>query len=202
MALTRRQREVLDVIRDFIARNGYSPSLEEIGKSLGLSSVATVHKHVTHLVAKGYARRVWNQNRSIEPTIGPESPWAAVVPVAGLLAAGAPIGAVPDGGTTLVSADLAPDGKRVHALRVAGDSLLSAGMRDGDLVIVEERTEACDGETVVAILDEGGAAVATLRRDGDTSWLEGHEDEPTPLSSARVEVRCVVLGLVRRYSKP
>ena len=70
MALTRRQREVLDVIRQFIASNGYSPSLEEIGKALGLSSVATVHKHVTHLVEKGHVRRVWNQNRSIDVVDG------------------------------------------------------------------------------------------------------------------------------------
>ena len=66
MALTRRQREVLDVIREFIEANGYSPSLEEIGGTLGLTSVATVHKHITHLVEKGFVRRVWNQNRSIE----------------------------------------------------------------------------------------------------------------------------------------
>ena len=66
MALTRRQRQVLDVIRDFIDRNGYSPSLGEIGDELGLSSVATVHKHVSHLVQKGFVKRAWNQNRSIE----------------------------------------------------------------------------------------------------------------------------------------
>jgi repressor LexA len=64
MALTRRQRQVLDVIRDFIERQGYSPSLEEIGAELGLSSVATVHKHVSLLVDKGFVQRSWNQNRS------------------------------------------------------------------------------------------------------------------------------------------
>jgi repressor LexA len=202
MALTRRQREVLDVIRDFIATNGYSPSLEEIGKSLGLSSVATVHKHVTHLVAKGYARRVWNQNRSVELTAGPEEPRVAVVPVSGLLTAGAPVVTAPEGDTALVGADLVPDGGKVHALRVAGDSLLRAGMRAGDLVIVEERAEAKDGETVIAILKDGAAAVAVLRSDGEGVWLESAEGEPRPLSPARFDVRCVVLGLVRRYSKP
>jgi repressor LexA len=202
MALTRRQREVLDVIHDFIATNGYSPSLEEIGKSLGLSSVATVHKHVTHLVAKGYARRVWNQNRSVELTAGPEAPRVAVVPVSGLLAAGAPVVTAPEGGTTLVAADLVPDGAEVHALRVAGDSLLQAGMRDGDLVIVEERAEARDGETVVAIVKEGAVAVATLRRDENSSWLESLEGQPKPLAQVRFDIRYVVLGLVRRYSKP
>jgi repressor LexA len=202
MALTRRQREALDVIRDFISRNGYSPSLEEIGKALNLSSVATVHKHVTHLVAKGFARRVWNQNRSIELTGGPDALAPASVPVAGLLAAGAPIVTVPDGGTTMIPADLAPEGRKLHALRVAGDSLLPAGMRDGDLVVVEERADAGDGETVVAILGGGGAVVATMRREGDRSWLEGAEDKAMPLSPGRAEVRGVLLGLVRRYGKP
>jgi repressor LexA len=202
MALTRRQREVLDVIRDFIATNGYSPSLEEIGKTLGLSSVATVHKHVTHLVSKGYARRVWNQNRSVELTEGPEAPRAAVVPISGLLAAGAPIVTVPDGGTAVVGADIVMNGGKVYALRVAGDSLHQAGMRDGDLVIVEERTEASDGETVIAFPKEGGAMVATLRRDADHSWLEGEDGGTKPASPARFDIRCVVRGLVRRYAKP
>ena len=84
MALTRRQRDVLEVIRAFIARHGYSPSLEEIGHALGLSSVATVHKHVSHLVEKGLVRRVWNQNRSIdlvdEPR-GPDATGAACIPL-------------------------------------------------------------------------------------------------------------------------
>ncbi|MBZ5638012.1 MAG: transcriptional repressor LexA [Acidobacteriia bacterium] len=202
MALTRRQREVLDVIREFIGTNGYSPSLEEIGKSLGLSSVATVHKHVSHLVAKGYARRIWNQNRSIELTPGPEVPLARSVPVVGLLAAGVPIVTVPDGGTVVIAAGLAPEGLKAHALRVVGDSLLPAAMRDGDLVIVEERVEAADGETVVAILDESRSAVATLRRDRDRTWLEAHPGEPLTVSPARVEIRGVLLGLVRRYPKP
>ena len=200
MALTRRQREVVDVIRDFISRNEYSPSLEEIGKALGLSSVATVHKHVTHLVAKGYARRVWNQNRSIELTGGPD---AAVlgVPVTGLLAAGAPIVTVPDGGTTLVPGDFTAEGRKAVAFRVSGDSLLHAGMRDGDLAVVEERGEARDGESVVAMRD-GAAAVATFRRDGERSWLEHGEGNLAEPLQGPFEVRGVLLGLVRRYPKP
>jgi len=202
MALTRRQREVLDVIREFIGRNGYSPSLEEVGKALGLSSVATVHKHVTHLVTKGYARRVWNQNRSIELTPGPDRPASAALPVAGLLAAGAPIVTVPDGGTTPVPADLAPDGRKVHVLRVAGDSLVSAGMLDGDLVVVEERSEARDGETVIAVAVGGGASVSRFRREGDRIWLETGGESDVALDPARVEVKGVLVGLVRRYSNP
>ncbi len=200
MALTRRQREVVDVIRDFISRNGYSPSLEEIGKALGLSSVATVHKHVTHLVAKGYARRVWNQNRSIELTSGPDAA-AQGVPVTGLLAAGAPIVTVPDGGTTLVPQDFVPEGRRLVALRVSGESLLPAGMRDGDLAVVEDRPNARDGESVVALLG-GAAAVGVFRQDGERTWLETAEQGNGDRAPAPFEVHGVLLGLERRYSKP
>ena len=95
MALTRRQREVLDVIRSFIERNGYSPSLEEIGAELGLSSVATVHKHVSHLVQKGHVRRLWNQNRSIEPVEPADGGAGAVrLQLCGSIAAGLPLEAV------------------------------------------------------------------------------------------------------------
>lgn len=201
MALTRRQREVLDVIRDFIARNGYSPSLEEIGKALALSSVATVHKHVTHLVAKGYVRRVWNQNRSIELTAGPDATGAFNAPVIGLLAAGAPIVTVPDGGVVLLPPDLVPGDCKVHALRVAGDSLEPIGMRDGDLVVVEERQEAREGETVIACLDGGVVTVATFHREGNRVRLEGDKGDPLPLSEERFDVRGIVIGLVRRYSR-
>ena len=94
MALTRRQREVYDVIRGFIETNGYSPSLEEIGGTLGLSSVATVHKHISHLVEKGFVRRVWNQNRSIE--LAEDGRGKALdLPLVGTIAAGIPLEALP-----------------------------------------------------------------------------------------------------------
>ena len=94
MALTRRQHQVLDVIRHFIDHNGYSPSLEEIGAELNLSSVATVHKHVSHLVQKGFVRRAWNQNRSIEIVDEASAPGAVQVRLAGTIAAGLPYDAV------------------------------------------------------------------------------------------------------------
>ena len=95
MALTRRQRQVLDVIRDFIDTHGYSPSLEEIGGELDLSSVATVHKHVSHLVQKGFVRRSWNQNRSIE-IASDNGAGAVLLPLSGTIAAGYPLEAVSD----------------------------------------------------------------------------------------------------------
>ena len=93
MALTRRQREIYDYIREFVDEQGYSPSLEEIGEAFGLSSVATVHKHVQHLVEKGYLRKAWNRSRSVEP-VEQEGAGSVELPLLGVVAAGAPIEAI------------------------------------------------------------------------------------------------------------
>jgi len=127
MALTRRQREILDFIQGFIAQHGYSPSLEEIGANFRLSSVATVHKHVQHLVEKRLLTKGRNRSRSIEPTDVPLSPMPEV-PLLGVVAAGAPIEAVQVAETTLVPGDMLPRSGRCFALRVRGDSMVGEGI--------------------------------------------------------------------------
>ena len=119
MALTRRQREVLDVIRDLLELRGYSPSLEEIGAELGLSSVATVHKHVTLLCDKGYLRRAWNQNRSIE-LVEFDKGASVRLPLSGTIAAGRPLEAIPTDESICVPADMVRDRSRSYVLRVQG----------------------------------------------------------------------------------
>jgi repressor LexA len=118
MALTRRQREVLDVVQEFIAKNGYSPSLEEIGSTLGLSSVATVHKHVTHLVEKGLVRRVWNQNRSIELCDPGEGKKSVDLPLVGTISAGKPVEAIENVEKFSVPADMVAGRGKLFVLRV------------------------------------------------------------------------------------
>jgi repressor LexA len=199
--LTRRQHEVLEVIRGFIAENGYSPSLEEIGARLQLSSVATVHKHVSHLVQKGYARRAWNQNRSIELVDERETPSALRLPLSGTIAAGAPLEAVPVTESLAVPADMVRDPAHTFALRVRGDSMVDEQIRDGDFILVEQRRAARDGETVVALIDEAEATLKRLRRDGSTVRLEPANASMTPivLSAERVRVQGVVVGVLRKY---
>lgn len=184
MALTRRQREVLNVIQEFITTNGYSPSLEEIGSALGLSSVATVHKHVTHLVEKGLVRRVWNQNRSIE-IVESGAGHSVALPLAGTLAAGRPLDPKPTTETVLVPADMVAGRAKPFALRVQGDSMNDEQIRHGDLVIVEDRKTASEGETVVAVVN---GSEATVRR-----WHDGAG------SVERVELQGVLVGVIRRY---
>ena len=134
MALTRRQREIYDFIRQFVAEQGYSPSLEEIGQAFELSSVATVHKHVQHLVEKGFLRKAWNRSRSVEPIEEPRAE-AVPLPLLGVVAAGAPIEAIEVPETIDVPRDLVPRSGRSFVLRVRGHTdtsgeQLGAGRRD------------------------------------------------------------------------
>lgn len=201
MALTRRQREVLDVIQEFLTRNRYSPSLEEIGRALGLSSVATVHKHVSHLVAKGLVKRSWNQNRSIELVDGGIAEGSVLLPLVGTIAAGAPIEAVPTTETIAVCPDMISDGKATYVLRVSGESMIGEQIRDGDYVVVEECRTAGDGETVVALVDGHDATLKRFYREGPNVRLQPANPamRALVLAADRVQVQGVVVGLIRKY---
>jgi len=200
VALTRRQREVFDVIRDFIETNGYSPSLEEIGGTLGLSSVATVHKHISHLVEKGFVRRVWNQNRSIELAEGGRGK-ALDLPLVGTIAAGDPLEALPTLETITVPADMVAGKGRTFVLKIKGESMIGEQIREGDYVIIEERQVARDGETVVALVDGSDATLKRIYREGATVRLQPSHPTMAPIvvAAERVSVQGVVVGLIRKY---
>lgn len=201
MALTRRQRQVLDVVRNFIDENGYSPSLEEIGTELGLSSVATVHKHVSHLVEKGFMRRAWNQNRSIELVDSAQSAGAVQLALAGTIAAGHPLEAVATAEGIGVPSDMVRDPSNSYVLRVQGDSMINEQIRDGDLVVVERRNAARDGETVVALIDGSEATLKRLFHDGPQVRLEPANPQMQPIivPADRLQVQGVVVGVIRKY---
>ncbi len=201
MALTRRQREIYDFICNFVTEKGYSPSLEEIGAHFELSSVATVHKHVQHLVEKRFLRKAWNRSRSVEP-IAPPTPGLVSLPLLGTVAAGVPLEAVEQADTYVdVPRDFVPANADSFVLKVRGDSMIEDQICDGDFVVVESRREARDGETVVALIRGQDATLKRLRRKGSTVYLE--PAHPTlkalELPAADVEIRGVVRGLLRRY---
>jgi repressor LexA len=200
VALTRRQHEILCFIRDFVRSHGYSPSLEEIGAHFGLSSVATVHKHVAHLVEKGLVRKAWNRSRSVEP-VEPEGGDEALLPLLGSVAAGAPIEAVEVPESIAVPRSLVPGPGRSFVLRVTGDSMIDEQIRDGDYVIVESRPDARDGETVVALLRGEEATLKKLYRRGRMVELRPANARLAPIRvpAGEVEIRGVVRGLLRRY---
>jgi repressor LexA len=200
MALTRRQREIYDFIRHFVEEKGYSPSLEEIGAAFGLTSVATVHKHVQHLVEKRFLRKAWNRARSVEP-IEPAGSSPVVLPLLGEIAAGAPIEAIEVAESIEVPRELVPKRADSFVLRVRGNSMIEDQIRDGDFVIIESRPEARDGETVVALIRGEDATLKKFYRRGPLVRLEPANAalRALELPAQDVQVRGVVRGLLRRY---
>jgi repressor LexA len=200
MALTRRQREIYDFIRRFVEEKGYSPSLQEIGAAFGLSSVATVHKHVQHLVEKRFLRKAWNRSRSVEP-IEPAGSVSTALPLLGAIAAGCPIEAVEVAETIEVPRELVPKRAESFVLRVRGNSMIEDQIRDGDYVIVESRPEARDGETVVALIRGDDATLKKFYRRGPMVRLEPANAalRALELPAQDVQIRGVVRGLLRRY---
>src|SRR3989442_14921386 len=159
MAITRRQRQVYDYISEFVRKHGYSPSSEESGKGLGLSSLATVHKHISNLEKKGLLTRDYNRSRSIDllPPKGRLKQAMSVnttmvLPLVGGIAAGQPIEAVQNP-ETISLADFVRS-KEVFVLEVRGDSMQDEHILDGDYVLVGRTKNPQKGDIVVALLDE------------------------------------------------
>ncbi len=199
MYLTKRQKEIFDYVREQVDRNGYAPTLQEIGTHFGLSSPATVYKHIELLVQKGYLRKAPHQGRGIQ-LVDLEPVRTVEVPLLGQLAAGRPIEALPQAETVNLPPDFVGR-KPTYALRVRDNSLLDEQIRDGDLVIIEDRTTAADGETIIALLQGGKATVRKLYREGDKIRLQPANPavEPLVLDQDDVRVHGVVVGVMRHY---
>lgn len=200
MPLTKRQKEILDFVTGFVEERDYSPSLEEIASALGLSSVSTVHAHVSHLIQRGLLRRGWNQNRTLEPVKLEHRPRAAEIPLAGVVTAGQPIEAVQTTESLEVPESLLGRGE-TFALRVAGESMIGDGIRDGDYVIVERRRKARNGQTVVALIDGVDATLKTFYLEGEKVRLQPANPNMKAMRFAarRVQIAGVVTAVIRHY---
>ncbi len=199
MYLTRRQREMLDCIERFIQRHGYSPTLEEIGNMMELSSLATVHKHLHNLEDKGLIKRNWNHSRAIEIT-KQATVRGGSLPLMGEVAAGYPIEAIENPELVEVPRDFV-GAKESFVLRVKGDSMIDDGIRDGDLIIVESRRTAQPGQTVVALVDGREATVKRFYPEGEMVLLQPANESMPPLRypANQVQLQGVVIGLMRSY---
>ncbi|MFB3854568.1 MAG: transcriptional repressor LexA [Vicinamibacterales bacterium] len=200
LPLTRRQREILDYLTEFIEQRGYAPSLEEIGRRFGLSSLATVHKHLSNLQEKGFIKRAWNRSRSVEVVPTRPGNRAVELPLLGFVAAGAPIEAIATSESISVPEDFV--GKRdTYVLRVRGDSMIDEQIRDGDFVIVEDRKYAENGEMVIALL--GGFDVTLkkfYREDGRVRLQPANPAmQPILVPADAVQIQGVVVGVMRKY---
>ncbi|MET0151931.1 MAG: transcriptional repressor LexA [Candidatus Binatia bacterium] len=161
--LTKRQKEIVDYLDLFIAEHGFAPTLEEIGARFGLSSPATVHKHLTNLENKGILRRKWNHSRALELVPQKRKVAAVELPLLGRVAAGRPIEAIETPGTLALPEELVRR-ENSYVLRVMGDSMIEDGILDGDFIVVEERPAPENGETIVALVN-GEATVKRFFRE-------------------------------------
>ena len=197
--LTRRQKQVLDFIRSHTRTRGYAPTLAEIRRHLGLGSVATVHKHLRLLQEKGAVRRLPHRSRALEVCEVAPAARAARVRLLGTVAAGTPIEPLEIDEVVTVPEEMLGRGE-TFALRVRGDSMIDDGIHDGDVVLVERRSTAPDGATVVATV-RGEATVKRLqRRRGRVRLLPANSRmKPIVARPDEVEIRGVVVALLRRY---
>jgi len=206
MAITRRQRQVYDFIADFVQKNGYSPSYDEIRLGLELNSLATVHKHITNLEKKGLLRRDYNRSRSID-LLQPKGRLKQVMsqsthmvlPLVGRIAAGRPIEAV-ENPETISLADFVRS-KEVFVLEVRGESMQDEHILSGDYVLVEKTKSAHNGDIVVALVQGSEATLKRLYREGDTIRLQPSNAAMQPLivPADAVEVQGRVIGVLRKY---
>ncbi|HED66009.1 MAG TPA: repressor LexA [Planctomycetes bacterium] len=206
--LTRRQRDILDFFQAYSEENGISPTLEEIARHFGLNKV-TIFGHVAELERKGVIRRAAKGiSRGLQlvtqddDSTGSTSEASPHLPILGRIAAGVPIATL-ESPEVLAFEELAPPEKDVYVLRVQGESMIEDSIRDGDLVIVERRSNAHDGETVVAVLDGEHGEEATLKRlyhePGGRYRLQPANETMQPILVDKLQIRGVVIGVIRRY---
>jgi len=199
MNLTKRQRRILDYIKEFAERRGYAPSLMEIARHFGLRSPATVHKHLKNLEAKGALRRRWNHSRAIEVLPEAGTRLAFDLELAGTLSAGEPPRLAPSEQTVPVPPGLVGQG-RTFVLRVSGDGFRDALLRDGDFLVVEDDPDPADGAVVLALLDGGRPTLGTLRRDRDRLRIEATSQTPgSVVLEGPLRLQGRLLGVLRRY---
>lgn len=202
---TRRQKEILDYIAGFIERHGYEPSYAQIARHFGISSKATVAKHIQALERRGLIARRRESNGFILRVVaeGDANGWCEI-PLLGRIAAGLPMDAIIDAETIPVPRFLLGRvrAENVYALRVVGDSMIDEHICDGDIALIENRTEACDGEIVVALIDGDRVTLKRFYRLGDEIELRPANSQLTPLRlpAVRVSIQGIFRGLLRSAS--
>ncbi len=201
--LTKRQNEILDYIKSYIVKYGYPPTVREIGASLGVSSPATIHAHLENLEEKGVIRRKETKNRAIELLVDNEYATKEVevveVPLLGKITAGSPIEAIQNPGEYFaLPAYLIPKNKEVFTLKVSGESMINAGILDGDIVIVERQNTARNGQIVVAMTEENEVTLKTFYKESNYFRLQPENDTMDPIILNQVSILGIAIGLYRK----
>ena len=198
----KRQKEILDLITNSVNKYGYAPTLTEIAQSLGLSSLATVHEHLSALEKKGLIRRYRGAVRGIEllDNENKENGDNIELPVLGFIACGEPIEPYTDpNATLLVSSALVKSGDKSFVLQAKGDSMVDDGILSGDFVVVKEQREAHNGDIVVAVLKNGFATLKRFYKEATRIRLQPANSTMSPIYVTDVEIRGKVVAIIRQF---
>ena len=205
--LTKRQQAVLQFIRHFVAEEGRAPTLQEVARGVGSSAVSTIHKHVQHLIDKGFLGRSHGKGNNLVLAHAPkefergESPVTAMrmIPFCGDVAAGTPI--LPESRAIPIEVPNAIHRNKdeVFVLRVRGDSMVDDAILDGDLVVLQRKGEYRNGDRIVALLDGEEVTLKEFKRDAKGVWLIPHNPELKPKCYApeRVLIQGLLVGVMR-----
>lgn len=200
--LTDRQKEVLDYIKSYVASHGYPPAVREIGKALGLNSPATIQSHITALESKGYIKKTNSKYRSLEIVGTNEyiNENIVDVPLLGKITAGSPIEAIetPDEYFSLPSY-LIPKKEEVFTLKVSGESMINAGIFDGDIVIVQRQNIARNGDIVVAMTIDNEVTLKTFYKESGYIRLQPENDAMKPIILPNCTILGKAIGLYRKF---
>ncbi len=200
MKLTKRQKEILDFITEFIDREGYSPSMEEIAGHFHIASVNAVFKHLEALQSRGYLHRDSNRARSIEVFQG-GAEGVRALPLLGYIAAGQPIEAIQTQESMSIPSELLAGGESHYILRVRGESMIEDQIADGDYVIVQSGREARSGNMVVALVDGENVTLKRYYPEAGRIRLQPANASIPPMimDSNRVQVQGIVVAVMRKY---
>ena len=202
--LTPKQSVILDILKKLIAKNGYPPTVREIGKEAHLSSPATIHFHLKQLEIKGYIKQDSNKNRTLELLVPNEyqNTESSIidVPLLGKVTAGTPIEAIetPDEYFSLPTS-MFNNKKELFTLKVSGESMINVGIYDGDILVVEKTPVAKNGETVVAMNEDNEATVKTFYKEDNYFRLQPENDTMEPIILKKVTILGKVIGLYRKF---
>lgn len=202
VTLYKRQRQIVDFIAQYVQKNGFSPTLQEIADSIGVSSLATVHEHLQALERKKVIKRYEGTVRGIELVDRTflRMTDSVDLPLLGLIQAGQPIDPYPEEDATFkVSPHLISGKKRAYVLQVKGKSMIEDHIDEGDYVVIEETQDVKDGDIVVALLDNGLATLKRIYREMTRVRLEPANSTMSPIYATNVQVQGKVVGLIRKF---
>lgn len=202
--LTTKQNEILTFIKKYTAKNNYPPSIREISKGVNLKSPATTHVHVKNLIDKGYLKRNLNNHKILELLVPNEfeksDEFTIQIPLLGKVTAGNPIEAIENPDEYFpIPVNLIPKNSEVFTLRVSGESMINAGILDNDIVIIERKNTAKNGEIVVAMNEDNEVTLKTFYQEENYIRLQPENDFMTPIILKNVTILGKAIGLYRKF---